>query len=503
MATGVQREHIYKSIATVAILFCATIILAPSARAFSGAGSGTPSDPYEIYTCTQLQEIVNNLAANYELLDDINCTGTTYTPIGTSGTPFTGSLNGNLQTISHVSINNPSSNAQGIFGATDGATLENIKLTNNSITGDGAVGTLIGEATDGIVRNIRAESSNSVSGSGNVGGLVGGSNASSLAISRSYFKGTVTLTGAYGGGLLGYGTGTITISDSFTAATINGGVSYAGGLVGSFNSGSPVVARSYTASTVNGSGVYFGGFIGGFFVGTVQNSFAATDMSDNPVNSGGLFGVGDGTSTNNYLDQFAATISNCSDTGAASCTAVNAGNATPNYFINNDTNPPLNTWNFDYLWENSTGLPVFARFGAVEANAPTPTATSLNYGYQFVALINAGPVSNIQLRYRPTNGGGAWTYVSGLSGNNLDYTLSGLTPNIAYTIEMRAFYDGVNEFSDWDDGRITGTTLAVTSSTATLADTGDDYALFATLALLLISIPSLLLVATKAIKIRN
>lgn len=482
MATGVQREHIYKSIATVAILFCATIILAPSARAFSGAGSGTPSDPYEIYTCTQLQEVANDLAASYELLDDIDCTGVSYTAIGTSGTPFTGSLDGNLQTISHITIN-VSSNAQGIFGATDGATLENIKLTNNSITGDGAVGMLIGEATDGIVRNIRAESSNSVSGSGNVGGLVGGSNASSLAISRSYFKGTVTLTGAYGGGLLGYGTGTITISDSFTAATINGGVSYAGGLVGSFNSGSPVVARSYTASTVNGSGLYFGGFIGGFFVGTVQNSFAATDMSDNPANSGGLFGVGDGTSTNNYLDEFAATISNCSDTGAASCTAVNAGNATPNYFVNNSTNAPLDTWNFDYLWENASGLPTFALFGAVQADTPTTTASSINFGYQFVALINAGPVSNIQLRYRPASGG-VWTYLSGLASNNTDYTLSGLAPSTEYSIELRAYYAGVGEFSDWDDGRLTATTLAATTnSSETLAETGDNYGLLVIFAL--------------------
>ena len=143
-------------------------------------------------------------------------------------------------------------------------------------------------------------------------------------------------------------------------------------------------------------------------------------------------------------------------------------------------------------------------FGAAQANTPTATATSLNYGYQFVALINAGNVSNIQLRYRPTNTGGAWIYVSGLTSNNMNYTLSGLSPNTAYTIEMRAYYDGVDEFSDWDDGRITGTTLAaaaVTSSDATLAETGEDYGLLVLLTPLLIILPLGTLIRVRYIKV--
>ncbi len=491
MATGVKREHIYKSIATVAILFGASIALAPSAQAFSGTGSGSPSDPYEIYTCTQLQEITNNLTANYELLDDIDCTGVSYTPIGNNSTPFTGSLDGNLQTISHVSINNPIGNLLGVFGETNGATLENIKLVDNSIVGSGNIGTLVGQATDGIIRNIRAESTNTVSGSGNVGGIIGAASSSSVAISRTYFKGTVTLTGSYGGGILGYGTGAITVSDSFSTATINGGASYAGGLVGSINSGAPTISRSYAAATMNGIGSYYGGLIAGFFAGTVENSFAASDMSANASNSGGLFGIGNATSTNNFFDEFAAGTSDCANGGAASCTVVNTGNATPNYFINNNTNDPLDTWNFDYLWENSTGLPQFSLFGAVQANVPTATTTSLNYGYQFVALINAGPVSDVQLRYRPT-AGGMWTYLTGLTSNDMDYTLSGLNPSTDYTIEMRALYGGPDEYSDWDDGRITGATLAAATinTSATLAETGDDYGLLVILAALLIIIPS-------------
>lgn len=504
LAFGVKHTSIVKIIATSAILFGASIAVSPSAHAFSGSGAGTPSDPYEIYTCAQLQEIANDLSADYELLDDIDCTGVGYTAIGDAITPFTGTLNGNLQTISNITLSG--GDRLGVFGETNGATVENIKLENNSISGGVILGTLVGQATDGTIRNIRAESTNTVSGTGNIGGIIGSANSSTVAISRTFFKGTVTLTGAYGGGILGYAAGSITIADSYSSGTLNAGVSYAGGIVGSVNSGSPVISRVYSSMDINGSGVLYGGIWGGFFGGTLQNSFSAADLTSNIPDSGGLFGLGNGTSTNNYFDEFAAGLSNCSSSGAASCTPVNAGNATPNYFVNNSTNDPLDTWNFDYLWDNSTGLPSFPMFGAAQANTPTATATSLNYGYQFVALINAGNVSSIQLRYRPTNAGGTWTYVSGLTSNNMDYTLSGLNPNTAYTIEMRAYYDGVDEFSDWDDGRITGTTLAtaaVASSDATLAETGDNYELVATLALLLITLPSLLLITTRAIKIRN
>lgn len=494
MAFGVKHTTIGKIIATTAVLFGASIALSPSAHAFSGTGAGTPSDPYEIYTCVQLQEVANDLAASYELLDDIDCTGVSYTAIGDAITPFTGTFNGNLQTISNITLSG--GDRLGVFGETNGATLENIKLENNSISGNNILGTLVGQATNGIIRNIRAESTNTVSGAGNIGGIIGSANSSTVAVSRTFFKGTVSLTGAYGGGILGYAAGSITIADSYSSGTLNGGVSYVGGIVGSVNSGSPVISRVYSSMDINGSGLLYGGIWGGFFGGTLQNSFSAADLTGNIPDSGGLFGLGNGTSTNNYFDENVAGLSNCSSSGAASCTAVNAGNATPNYFINNATNPPLDTWNFDYLWDNSTGLPSFSMFGAVQANAPTANATSLSYGYQFVALINAGPVSNIQLRYRPTNSGGAWTYVSGLTSNNLDYTLSGLSPSTAYTIEMRAYYDGVGEFSDWDDGRLTGTTLAVATSTSTettLAETGDDYGLSIAFALLLIALPTILI----------
>ena len=43
---------------------------------FTGAGSGTSGDPYNITNCTQLQEMENNRTADYELVNDIDCSDT-------------------------------------------------------------------------------------------------------------------------------------------------------------------------------------------------------------------------------------------------------------------------------------------------------------------------------------------------------------------------------------------------------------------------------------------
>lgn len=468
------------ALATFSLVFAVAILHAQPAYAFSGGGAGTSGDPYEIYTCAQLQEISDDLSAYYELEDDIDCTGVSYTPIGTSGTPFTGTLDGKLQTISHVTISSGSDN--GIFGETDGATIKNLKLSNNTITGTSTLGTLVGNAVDGAISNIRADSTNTVTGTGgDVGGLIGEANGSTVAISKVYFGGTVSLDGSYGGSIIGYVTGNITLNDSYADGTVNGGASYVGGLIGSINSGSPVINHSYAAVTINGAGSYYGGIIGGFFTGTVQNSFAVSDLSgSNPSNIGGLFGVGDGTSTNNYLDEYVAGTSDCANSGAASCTAVNSGNATPNYFINNSTNDPLDTWTFTYLWENSGHLPQFATFGALQVDTPDVTSSTINFGYSFLALSGSGTASSPQMRYRESGSSDTWTYVPGISASDLDFTLTGLSASTTYEIQLRITYSNAGT-TDWDDGAFTSTTSvasAASSSSDKLADTGENSSMF-------------------------
>ena len=54
----------------------ATIFLSPNASAFSGNGSGTEIDPYQITNVNELQEIQDNLIAHYILTNDIDASAT-------------------------------------------------------------------------------------------------------------------------------------------------------------------------------------------------------------------------------------------------------------------------------------------------------------------------------------------------------------------------------------------------------------------------------------------
>src|ERR1700733_13215135 len=119
-------------------------------------GSGTSSDPYMIYSVSDavggLQYIpTESLSAYYELANNINAAETSswnagagFTPIGTSGSPFTGNFNGNNFTISNLFINLPATNYIGLFGVTNASTIKNVGLLNVNVTGAGYVGGLVG-----------------------------------------------------------------------------------------------------------------------------------------------------------------------------------------------------------------------------------------------------------------------------------------------------------------------------------------------------------------------
>ena len=57
-----------------------------------------------ITNCTELQNIQNNLDANFVLDSHIDCSAMPFVPIGDLSTPFTGSFDGNIYSISNVNI---------------------------------------------------------------------------------------------------------------------------------------------------------------------------------------------------------------------------------------------------------------------------------------------------------------------------------------------------------------------------------------------------------------
>ena len=78
-----------------------------------------------ITTCTELQNIRNNLGGDYYLANDIDCSctsgwngGAGFEPIGSDSNMFTGTLDGKGYKITHLYINRPSTNYVGLFGCT-------------------------------------------------------------------------------------------------------------------------------------------------------------------------------------------------------------------------------------------------------------------------------------------------------------------------------------------------------------------------------------------------
>ena len=232
-------------------------ILIPSGMAYGMTGSGTVGDPYVIYNVNDLQNMSNNLGGHYILANNINASATSgwnggagFAPIGNFSNPFTGSLNGGNYTISGLFINRPSTNGQGLFGYVNTATISNVGLIGENITGQYFVGGVVAQATLSIISKVY--STGSVNGSyssglGRFGGIIG-----------QQYSGT--------------------INNSYSMCSVNGGINdISGGLVG-YESGG-IISNSYSMGSVSGGSYHKGGLVGFCYGGIVSNSYYDTSTS--------------------------------------------------------------------------------------------------------------------------------------------------------------------------------------------------------------------------------
>ncbi len=298
---------------------------APTGEFLFSGGSGTEVNPYTITNWTQLQNInhSNILTQNYyfSLLNNLGSSTSDYTdlasstangglgwnPIGNSITQFTGNFDGLGHTVDNLSINRPSESIIGLFGATNGATISNIGLTNVDIIGQSNIGALIGTtrvtvndaatiiqnsfSTGTIVGKSYEEvdlmmGDTSYYGGENTGGLVGMLGNSSI-LRNSYSTANVSSRDNTGG-LVGriyqstiensYATGSVTGINTVTNDTTS--VGNMGGLVG-YNGGT--IQNSYAIGRVTGLDGSLGGLVAFTYQGTASNSFY-----DSTVNSSGM-----------------------------------------------------------------------------------------------------------------------------------------------------------------------------------------------------------------------
>ena len=281
---------------------------------FAG-GAGTTASPYQVATAAQLAGITGAyLSCAFTQTADISLSAyPTWTPIGSaSGTPFTGSYDGQSRTVSDLTIANRASNGSGLFGYSDGASIANVIVSGVAIDQyvDASFrkdlnGALIGKATDTDIDN--CHSSGSIEGYNDNGGLVGGLNDGST-ITRSSSSANVSGNAWDAGGLVGYMAGTrpTSISSSWATGTVTSTGYFTGGLVGgTWNT--PTITESYATGDVSYTGSRTAGYdqpgwaVGGLVGlaaadkatagGTIARSFATGDVNGGSRGSGGLVGT--------------------------------------------------------------------------------------------------------------------------------------------------------------------------------------------------------------------
>ena len=326
-----------KSIFMFLVTVMFTVIFVQSGRAQTStapSGTGTQADPFLIATLDNLYWVTQNSSSwaygkYFKQTANIDASATSFwdsgaglSPIGNSTTKFDAFYDGQNFTITGLYINRPSTSNVGLFGLSYGATIQNLKLVNATVTGGMSTGSLIGSASSyyvtnpsfmyvsSTISNCSTTNCNVNSNSANVGGLIGfasGYTSTTLAIiSYCYSTGTVTGTTSNAsmyGGLIGsvqyYGK----VQNCYSTCTVNAANQQAGGFIGSFsyNPCSPisVLRDCYSTGNVTG-GNYSGGFVGnngGY--GIIKNCYSTGSVTPNPGNSvvGGFCGQNSGTIT--------------------------------------------------------------------------------------------------------------------------------------------------------------------------------------------------------------
>lgn len=217
----------------------------------------------------QLQDIgesSDTLKGNYALRNSIDGTqANDFTSIGNDTTAFTGKFDGIDYNIFNLDISGE--NNVGLFGKTDGATINNVTLVGGSITGTGSnVGAIVGSANNTTLTNV--VNSAAVSGVSNVGGIVGTADGTTVenAINTGTIEGNST-SETNVGGLIGE------MKDSDTAD----------------NYKSQIIGNSYNLGDVSGDGYNVGGLVGHAVNSTIGDG---TNLVYNRLDVTGAYNVG-------------------------------------------------------------------------------------------------------------------------------------------------------------------------------------------------------------------
>jgi len=335
-----------------------------------------------------------NLTGNFALGSNIDASATYsnwgdgnagFTPIGGSSTPpFSGNFDGLGHTISNLYIYAPFANNVGLFGVVIApSVVQNVILSNATVTGNFTVGGLIGKNGGTVINNV---ANVTVTGNGATGGLVG---ANYGTVSNSYSYGNIFGYGDRTGGLVvdGHRTGGLvgvnygTVSRSYSYGGMSSGVTNTGGLVG-YNTSAGIISTSFSLMTVTGQ-VITGGLVG-TNDGAITNSYAFNSVGVSGNSSvGGLIGVNSstGTVTNTY-----AMMSVSGRSYVGGLIGQNSGTVS-NSFYNTTLNPTLTGFGVSGI--AGPGVPDIA--GTVWGMSTTSMQSLDNFTSPTIANSNVNP----------------------------------------------------------------------------------------------------------------
>lgn len=414
-----------------------TVLAAPSSG-FAG-GTGTSVDPYQVATAEQLNNVRNHLDKHFIQTADIDLAGylaeggagydadAGWEPIGAfvsgdTGTPFTGSYNGNGKTISNLTINRPEKNCVGLFEYSTGD-LNNISLSGIDVNGKYNTGGLVGYQKGGTISSCsvsgsvngtnddigglvgrcyevesvsNCHSTASVEGFNNVGGLIGYN--SSSTIENCYATGSVKGNSSTTGGLVANNYNGV-IRNCYATGSVVGTYDEVGGLVGWNAYSNAQIINSYATGQVSGGGVGIGGLLGENYSAATVVSCYATGKVIGGTKVGGLIGdtIESATTTNSYWDtETSGQATSAGGTGYSTSAMIMETNSVPIYVDWDFTN----TWaieegvSYPYLtWQEDSNIPYPLR---VQLTISEPTLTKeKQYDGTTLAQVTAGELIGV------------------------------------------------------------------------------------------------------------
>lgn len=173
---------------------------AASSPVYTMNAASVDSDVTAIRDEAGLKTMNDNLSGSYSLEDDITLSGG-YTPIGGNDYgAFTGKLDGHYHTVSGISVSDVADG--GLFGYTDGASIQKVGVKDGAVKADYAGG-IVGRAVDTTLTDVYNDGvtitpSGEGVGSYSAGGIAGSAEGST--IEKAY--NTASVSG--GAGILGY-----------------------------------------------------------------------------------------------------------------------------------------------------------------------------------------------------------------------------------------------------------------------------------------------------------